>query len=892
MAAAATNPNDIKLKQQRRNMTLDKQDEADDEEFESESSNSNCQIVVNHTTDPEFSPFSSSIKKKTNLYTPSISIEDTTTTTPSVDNTISHITPCTILTQANNQIVPSQASDAAADSLQQSQQQANESNNNNIPLVPLTNIIEDEEDVTCTVSDLDETIDEEVNNGSSSVVNNNTNNRKQNTQEIVGNSQQMSAAAPRRCSRGGGTAMDSQLASLTIPEEVETEHRKSQKSLFGSQSIQSHSPSPLLSTSQYNDNNNDEYDDANNKEDAANRYNFDSVDAKQNHRDYESDPILPLRNNNNNSNSNKTKLKMFRPRTDSSSDNSDSEMKKKQHLANAQASAAATISTDGVAADKTDIADANWNRTASSSSSRSRHKFRSNSNHLTNGNIHNIDSENDMMIRHRPLSISEAGTYSKEDSNNNNSNKMTSRTTTESLTKPMLLHHHHNHNHHYNQHNQQKQSLPASVANSNDQLNSMAMMPQQLAQKTLSIEHRMANMSQMSISSQLSKNNSVRFFANSSSGNGNHQHSSANMMMMHRNGSYDDNASYHSNNATSSNNNNNNHNFFQSHSSTTPTPRESIVFKRGDDKPPIAKILLSNRSMQNDFIIKESAEITNKLIELSNRVNRGFDDDDDNDEENTNGNGRKDDEQDEEEDERTVVDEAGPISINNEKDQLDLTRTTTITNPATATTTTVAANRSVNINNNNAEMTIHGLIKQQELINVDEGNNTIRHHNASYSSAINNGSKSDVISRMVSTDLEQQQPVSPPPSEYTTTYHQIDGIDNQISSDYSVMNSNVFLRNKSLSNIVPSSQISRKTSSDSFHNKLSTTLAAPRPESDSVVVAASYNNNNNNKQYQVAGKPEQIEEKCMNGNRVGLAGVKTASSSSKKMSCHNCCTII
>ena len=70
--------------------------------------------------------------------------------------------------------------------------------------------------------------------------------------------------------------------------------------------------------------------------------------------------------------------------------------------------------------------------------------------------------------------------------------------------------------------------------------------PNEANLKTLSVEHRMANMSQMSISSQLSKNNSVR----------------------HR----------------SSDAPHNPH-------STTPTPRESIVFNRGEEKP-FARIFL------------------------------------------------------------------------------------------------------------------------------------------------------------------------------------------------------------------------------------------------------------------------------------------------------------
>lgn len=71
----------------------------------------------------------------------------------------------------------------------------------------------------------------------------------------------------------------------------------------------------------------------------------------------------------------------------------------------------------------------------------------------------------------------------------------------------------------------------------------------------LSVEHRVSNMSQMSISSQLSKNNSIRMHTRSET-QSQHQHSA------------------------------------------TPTPRESIVFNRGDEKP-LAKILLSlNQSLK------------------------------------------------------------------------------------------------------------------------------------------------------------------------------------------------------------------------------------------------------------------------------------------------------
>ena len=69
-------------------------------------------------------------------------------------------------------------------------------------------------------------------------------------------------------------------------------------------------------------------------------------------------------------------------------------------------------------------------------------------------------------------------------------------------------------------------------------------------------------MSQMSINSQLNKNNSIRL----------------------RNSIITNN--------TELSNNNTNTNQQQQHS-TTPTPRESIVFNRGDDQPPISKILSS-----------------------------------------------------------------------------------------------------------------------------------------------------------------------------------------------------------------------------------------------------------------------------------------------------------
>ena len=92
----------------------------------------------------------------------------------------------------------------------------------------------------------------------------------------------------------------------------------------------------------------------------------------------------------------------------------------------------------------------------------------------------------------------------------------------------------------------------------------------------LSVEHRVSNMSQMSISSQLSKNNSIRHHTRSETPS-QHQHSA------------------------------------------TPTPRESIVFNRGDEKP-IAKILLNlNNSLKfNQSKDKNNEEDENQKLVESN----------------------------------------------------------------------------------------------------------------------------------------------------------------------------------------------------------------------------------------------------------------------------------
>jgi hypothetical protein len=102
---------------------------------------------------------------------------------------------------------------------------------------------------------------------------------------------------------------------------------------------------------------------------------------------------------------------------------------------------------------------------------------------------------------------------------------------------------------------EQAQQLVTNRAKSVDtsMVTNDAMPPFNYNAKTLSVEHRLANTSQMSISSTLSKTNSIKHNTNkvgaiSGSDTPIHAHSA------------------------------------------TPTPRESVVFKRGDEKP-ISKIL-------------------------------------------------------------------------------------------------------------------------------------------------------------------------------------------------------------------------------------------------------------------------------------------------------------
>ncbi|CAF0736985.1 unnamed protein product [Brachionus calyciflorus] len=104
------------------------------------------------------------------------------------------------------------------------------------------------------------------------------------------------------------------------------------------------------------------------------------------------------------------------------------------------------------------------------------------------------------------------------------------------------------------------------------------------SQKTLSVEHRLANMSQMSISSQLSKNNSFRFHRSTITG-------TETPIQLYN----------------------------QQISSTTPTPRESIVFSRGDDKP-IAKILqqMNSKSKSVESKVNESESKHQVSVQVRN----------------------------------------------------------------------------------------------------------------------------------------------------------------------------------------------------------------------------------------------------------------------------------
>ena len=110
---------------------------------------------------------------------------------------------------------------------------------------------------------------------------------------------------------------------------------------------------------------------------------------------------------------------------------------------------------------------------------------------------------------------------------------------------------------------------------------------QQQSSGALSVEHRQANMSQMSISSQLSKNSSTaaavrqhQHHAPPPPPTTTHQTMSAMLSGVHNS------------------------------SSSVPTPRESLVFFRGDEKP-IAKILLQQHSVTKPHHHQDALQLEN-----------------------------------------------------------------------------------------------------------------------------------------------------------------------------------------------------------------------------------------------------------------------------------------
>ena len=194
------------------------------------------------------------------------------------------------------------------------------------------------------------------------------------------------------------------------------------------------------------------------------------------------------------------------------------------------------------------IGDYEWNR-ASSASSKSHTKSRQNSCGANGGPENGLANE-----RTRPLSISS------ERADKDESVDALSRA--KSLVDSNSAHAQHNSSY--------KQSFSVSSCNSHDPLMNTS---SNTIGKTLSVEHRAANMSQMSISSQLSKNNSIRHHHNRSDTPNQHLHSA------------------------------------------TPTPRESIVFNRGDEKP-IAKILHNKLHNELSFSAedKESDVVVGKKV--------------------------------------------------------------------------------------------------------------------------------------------------------------------------------------------------------------------------------------------------------------------------------------
>lgn len=218
-----------------------------------------------------------------------------------------------------------------------------------------------------------------------------------------------------------------------------------------------------------------------------------------------------------------------------------------------------------------EIKDFDWNRSASSSS-RSRSKS---SRHTTANNLAVLNEQQ----RQRPLSISS------DQTNHNTNNKEDSSVSLKHehfnfRTKSLADESHLLAINYLNQNGPNRPYLSVSSSNSNDHLsaNNFPTAPTGSIGKSLSVEHRIANMSQMSINSQLSKNNSLRFPNRSGACDTPVQH-------LHQH-------------------------------STTPTPRESIVFNRGDEKP-IAKILLSQHHQLKSQNSADFALLNNQLNSLS-----------------------------------------------------------------------------------------------------------------------------------------------------------------------------------------------------------------------------------------------------------------------------------
>ena len=662
--------------------------------------------------------------------------------------------------------------------------------------VPLTNIIEDEEDTSRQEENDDgiETIEIDSNQSAALPT----------VQTLA--SQQPQNSQIRRCSRGG--IIDNPLTSLTILEEVESDllannSVNSNHKNFNNSISTEPTTSPIL-VSQVSNETTEE-----NNLDPSNKY-FYTIDSNKNKSDYESDQDHLSRNAIRLSN--KSKNYSIQTRTDSSSDNSDNELKKltKKMLIDPTAANNTTNNNCIISINNNAIDDNNydWSRSASASS-RSRNKYRSHSNNLLSKNE----------IRHRPLSISSETSGGKDDHDPITQYRLAPRTKSLAETSNTIA-----------PNNKITTSKQQSISNSNDHLNSI-----NSNNKTLSIEHRMANMSQMSISSQLSKNNSVRFF------NTNNQVTATNNNnnpVINRNGSCDT-PNFHHNN------------------SATPTPRESIVFNRGDDRPPIAKILLSNK-ISNDLIIKESNEITSKLIELSNSYN--------------NDNKNQDDEEEINENKREELNK----NDDSENDQDE--------SESTVTTITIQNTISSKSNTNN-------LIKQKldSFNNLNEetnkSNSNIRQHNPSYSSAINNE-----MNKGENVSLKREDSKNDSIKKTNNSNNNGDLTQKNIERILKKSNSTSSTSNLLTNSNQKLNQVSHKEflKPINVNNNINTN----DHETNKQIYESSTTNIksvNNTKQY-VSSKKDLVT----GGNAPSNSSPTSSLSSSKKncMTCHQCCIII